>query len=129
MPFRAAGAAMVLCLVSAAPCAAGQPPPSDRPTLTAIRVARAPVVDGDVAGDPVWEIAPAASGFRQEQPDEGQPSSESTEVRVVYTADTLYIGVLCHDRDPSGIIVADSRRDAPLDDTDSFRIILDTYRD
>ena len=35
----------------------------------------------------------------------------------------------CYDRDPSGIIVSDARRDAPLDDTDSFQIILDTYRD
>ena len=126
--------ALVSCFVALAlPTLAQAPAPrangADRPTLTAIRVARAPVVDGDVAGDPVWETAPAASGFRQEQPDEGQPSSENTEVRVVYTADTLYVGVLCHDRDPSGIIVSDSRRDAPLDDTDSFRIILDTYRD
>ena len=33
------------------------------------------------------------------------------------------------DRDPSGLTTSDSRRDSPLDDTDSFRIVLDTYRD
>ena len=69
------------------------------------------------------------SGFWQEQPFEGQPSTERTEVRFVVTADTLYVGVVCYDSDPSGIIVSDARRDAPLEETDSFRLILDTYRD
>ncbi len=36
---------------------------------------------------------------------------------------------MCYDREPSSIIVSDSRRDAGLDDTDSFQIIFDTYRD
>jgi hypothetical protein len=47
----------------------------------------------------------------------------------VFTPDTLYVGVVCHDRAPDAIIVSDSRRDASLDDTDSFRMIFDTYRD
>ncbi|MDQ3348922.1 MAG: hydrolase, partial [Acidobacteriota bacterium] len=77
----------------------------------------------------VWAAAVPSTGFWQEQPDEGQPSTERTEIRIVYTADTLFLGVVCFDREPGGIIVADSRRDAPLEDTDSFRIIFDTYRD
>jgi hypothetical protein len=28
------------------------------------------------------------------------------------------------DRDPSGLTTSDSRRDSPLDDTDSFRIVV-----
>jgi hypothetical protein len=72
---------------------------------------------------------PTATGFRQNRPFEGEPASERTEVFVVYTDDTLYFGVVCHDRDPRRIIVADSRRDSPLDETDGFQIILDTYRD
>ena len=73
--------------------------------------------------------APVITGFWQEQPDEGQPASENTEVRIIFTRDTLYIGVVCFDREPGSIIVSDSRRDAGLDDTDSFRIIFDTYSD
>ncbi len=41
----------------------------------------------------------------------------------------MYIGVVCYDRDPSSIVVSDARRDAPLDDSDSFQMIFDTYRD
>jgi hypothetical protein len=94
-----------------------------------VSVQQAPAVDGDVLNDPAWQQATPATSFWQEQPDEGQPASEATHVRIVYTSDTLYVGVVCHDRSPGSIIVSDSRRDAPLDDTDSFRIILDTYRD
>jgi Domain of unknown function (DUF5916) len=99
------------------------------PSATASRVAERPILDGEVAADPAWHQAAAVSGFTQEQPDLGAPASEQTEIRIVYTADTLYVGVICYDRDPSGIIVSDSRRDAPLDDTDSFQMIFDTYRD
>jgi Domain of unknown function (DUF5916) len=100
-----------------------------RPSVVATRVTQAPVLDGEVIGDAAWQPAAPASGFWQEQPEEGQPSTERTEVRIVYTADTLYVGVVCYDRQPDAIIVSDSRRDASLDETDSFRMIFDTYRD
>jgi len=100
-----------------------------RPSAAAVRVAQAPVLDGDVLGDPVWQGAVPASTFWQEQPDEGQPASERTEVRIVFTTDTLYVGVICFDRDPKSIVVSDARRDAPLDQTDSVQIIFDTYLD
>jgi hypothetical protein len=96
---------------------------------TASRAAEAPTLDGDVLGDPAWSKAVPVSGFLQEQPDEGQPVSERTEVRVIFTKDTLYIGAVMYDREPRSIIVSDARRDAPLDDTDSFQMIVDTYRD
>ncbi len=95
----------------------------------ASRATEAPALDGDVLGDPAWSKAVPISGFQQEQPDEGQPVSERTEVRIIFTKDTLYVGAVMYDRDPKSIIVSDARRDAPLDDTDSFQMILDTYRD
>jgi hypothetical protein len=100
-----------------------------QPSATAIMINEAPVLDGNVLDDPAWKAAPVISGFHQEQPNEGQPASENTEVRIVFTRDTLYIGVVCFDREPGSIIVSDSRRDSGLDETDSFQIIFDTYRD
>ena len=95
----------------------------------AVRVEAPPLLDGNVLGDPAWDAAPPATGFRQTAPDEGQPASERTEVRVVFTDDTIYFGVVCYDRDPGGIIVTDSRRDSSLADSDSFQLILDTFLD
>ena len=80
-------------------------------------------------GDPAWADVPFATGFRQTNPDEGQPATERTEVRVLFTADTLYVGVVCYDRDPDAIIVTDSRRDSSLSDSDSFQLIFDTFLD
>ena len=115
-----------------APTAQAQPglnaPPV--PTLEAVPAAAAPpVVDGDVLGDPAWAAVPFATGFRQTNPDEGEPATERTEVRVLFTADTLYVGVVCYDRNPEAIIVTDSRRDSSLSDSDSFQLIFDTFLD
>jgi hypothetical protein len=86
-------------------------------------------MDGRVAEDAAWRDVPPLVDFWQTAPDAGQPASERTEVRILYTDDTLYFGIILWDRDPSGLTVSDSRRDSPLDDSDSFRIVLDTYRD
>ncbi|SUZ95584.1 uncharacterized protein METZ01_LOCUS48438 [marine metagenome] len=88
-----------------------------------------PVIDGQVLEDPIWVAIAPVTGFTQTTPEEGAPASERTEVRIAYSADTLFFGVICYDSDPSTIIVSDSRRDSPLSETDSFQIILDTYLD
>ena len=119
--------ALLLCLTASR--SAAQTKPGSANLATAVRATEAPTIDGDVLGDPAWKSATPITGFVQEQPDEGQPASEKTEVRVMFTADTLYVGVILFDSDPGGIIVSDARRDAPLDDTDSFQMIVDTYRD
>jgi len=114
---------------AAQPAAPSSAPVGTTLSATATRATEAPVIDGDITNDPAWKSATPITSFWQEQPDEGQPASEKTEVRVIFTADTLYVGVQLFDSDPSGIIVSDARRDAPMDDTDSFQMIVDTYRD
>ena len=104
-------------------------PPSEPPAAIATRAKTAPVLDGDVLSDPAWADAAPLTAFWQITPDEGAPASQPTEVRVLYTEDTLYFGVVCRDAEPSGIVVNESRRDSALDETDSFQVILDTYRD
>lgn len=110
----------------------GRIPPdmdTERPIATAVLVEEPPLLDGEVASDPAWAVAVPTTGFTQTTPSEGQPASERTEVRVVYTLDTLYFGIICYDRDPQAITVTEGRRDTPLENTDSFQIILDTYLD
>jgi hypothetical protein len=98
-------------------------------SLSPARLAQAPLLDGRVSGEPVWDRIPAGSGFVQTTPDEGQPASQRTEVRVAYTDDTLYFAIICYDDDATAIVISDSRRDGDLDETDSLRIVLDTYGD
>jgi hypothetical protein len=108
---------------------AAESAPAERPVARAIRAAEPPRVDGDVLNDSVWAAVEGVEGFWQITPNEGEPSSERTVVKIAYTGTTLYIAVICYDRTPADIITSESRRDAPLDNTDSFQIIFDTYRD
>ncbi len=92
------------------------------------KVAEGPTVDG-VLDDAAWAQATVVDTFTQIEPAEGQPASERTEVRMIYTASTLYVGVHLFDSDPTKIVTTDSRRDSALSGQDSFQMIFDTYHD
>ncbi|MBI1956018.1 MAG: carbohydrate binding family 9 domain-containing protein [Acidobacteria bacterium] len=97
-------------------------------SLRAVRSELAVVVDGSLE-EPAWREAPVALGFIQKDPHEGQPSTEKTEFRVLYTVNTLYIGVTCYDSESTGILATDRRRDSKLDNDDSITVVLDTFHD
>jgi hypothetical protein len=99
------------------------------PSTTAFPLDSIPSIDGDVLSDAAWNNVTPTSGFSQVRPNEGQPATQKTEVFIGYTDDSLYIGVVAYDDNPAGIIVADSRRDSPLVDTDSFQVIIDGLLD
>jgi hypothetical protein len=87
-----------------------------------------PLIDGHV-DDMSWSATEAFSGFVQQEPNDGEPATERTEIRFLLDRQNLYIGVICFDDDPENILVSQSRRDADLDDTDSIQILLDTFND
>src|ERR1700704_5886021 len=66
-----------------------------RPSLTAVHAAQPPTIDGRL-DDPLWKTLPAVDAFVQEDPLEGAPPSEKTEVRVAYDSEKLYIGIYVH---------------------------------
>ena len=101
------------------------------PTFTAGKLdasAEGPTIDGRV-NDVVWQSVPPYSTFTQQDPIEGAPASEKTEVRVIVGKGNVYIGIIAFDSDPSKIIVSQSRRDASLTDTDSVVMVFDTFND
>ncbi len=101
----------------------------ERPVGQAFALASAPALDGNVAGDPAWQGAQALDRFWQIQPSAGQPVSQRTEIFVGFTDRALYIGMIAYDDEPLAIISTDSRRDSSLDDTDSFRVLIDGLLD
>ncbi|MEH6569963.1 MAG: DUF5916 domain-containing protein [Halioglobus sp.] len=103
--------------------------PDSPPNALAHRIEVAPVIDGHVRDDPAWNRVEPVTGFWQTQPNEGQRSTQKTEVYIAYTEDTFYVAAILYDDNPEGIIVSDSRRDADLDESDSFQIIIDGFKD
>src|SRR5262245_50089081 len=99
-----------------------------RKTIAAVE-ARSPIVLDGSLEDAAWRDAEPASGFVQAEPHEGQPATETTEVRLAFDHDALYVGVRCADSSSLGAIVNDIRKDFAAGEQDSFELILDTFAD
>ena len=100
-----------------------------RPEVKINYIENDPIIDGNVINDKIWNSIFPITSMTQVTPNFGEPSSEKTEIRLAYTDRNLYVSVVGFDRDPSKIVVSDSKRDADLNDEDSFLFILDTYND
>jgi hypothetical protein len=96
--------------------------------LDAIRLAGEVTLDGAL-DEPSWSQAPMANNFVQNDPREGMPATFDTEVRVLYDDDALYFGVFAQDDQPSRLTVNDLKKDFNTDQSDGFRIIVDTFHD
>jgi hypothetical protein len=90
--------------------------------------ADAPVIDGRV-NEAVWSTVQPYSTFTQQDPIEGAPASEKTEVRIIVGKGNVYVSIIAFDSDPSKIIVSQARRDASLNETDSVVMVFDTFND
>ena len=87
-----------------------------------------PVIDGNL-NDPEWNFAESVTDFVQREPDNGQPGSERTEVRMLYDKEAIYLAFWLYDREPDRIIALDLRRDSRLNTDDTIAVQLDTYHD
>ncbi len=85
--------------------------------VTALRIqdgdGRSVRVDG-VLDETLWAEADVIDGFRQREPEEGRAASERTEVRIVFDAEALYVGVMAYDSDPDAIVARILQRDKIL---------------
>ncbi len=100
---------------------------ADTPVLHAAPLLDPVRVDG-VLDEPAWAAAPPAAGFIQNDPDQGEPASEPTEVRVLIGDDAIYIGARMYDREPHLIRSALARRDEAVE-SDLLELYLDTFHD
>ena len=96
-------------------------------TIHALRTERPPVVDGRLT-DEGWLLAEPATTFTQTDPDEGQPATERTEVRVLFDNDALYIGARLFDSNPAAVVRRLAKRDEDAD-ADRITIYLDPMHD
>ena len=117
------GYIIILWLLHAAPAAAqGAAPPLRLPQVT-----RAPALDDYLHGDaPQGELV--RGEFRQRDPNDGDPASQSTTAYVAFDRDNLYVAFVCRDRDPARIRARLSKRDAIAQD-DQVIVMLDTFHD
>jgi len=79
--------------------------------------------------EPAWGSAEAATEFIQQQPKEGEPATQRTEVRFLFDHDALYVGArMFDDHGGEGVVSRLVRRDGSAD-ADELSITLDTFHD
>ena len=98
------------------------------PIATAVRVASAPKVDGNL-DDAVWSQATPNTGFRRDVPSDGKPATEDSEIRVVYDNHAMYVGARLFNRDKARVSRRLSRRDSFSVFNDVFFVMIDSYHD
>ena len=100
-----------LAVFVSTPLFAQQPPPPAFVVGKLADSAEAPVIDGKV-NEAVWQTVQPYATFTQQDPIEGAPASEKTEVRMIVGQGNVYVSIIAFDSDPSKIIVSQARRDA-----------------
>jgi hypothetical protein len=102
---------------------------SDR-IVTAIRLTSPIVLDGRL-NDEVYTLNQPAGGFIQQEPREGEPASEATEVWIMFDERNLYVAARCSDSAPEREIATELRRDSSniSQGNEAFGIIFDTFHD
>ena len=117
-------------------CAAALPPsliaqnihPTPPPEVRAVPLHAEIRLDGKL-DEAVWQTAPPATAFRQNQPHEGQPATQRTEVRFAFDGAALYVGArMFDDSGARGVRTRLVRRDADMN-SDYLEVIFDTYHD
>src|SRR6266550_1639853 len=96
--------------------------------IHAIRTTDTIKIDGLLDEYP-WSLTQPATEFLQQQPTEGAPASERTEVRVLFDDKNIYIGIRAFDSDAAHINARELVRDADFSNDDTVSIVLDTYHD
>jgi hypothetical protein len=101
---------------------------SQAPSLRATPLTTKIDIDGQLS-EAAWESAAAIEELRQTDPAEGAPPSGRTRVQVLADTQSIVIGILCDEADPSGIVSFSVRRDAVLNSEDHVRIVLGPFAD
>jgi len=117
----------------------GPAPPNDpevvsrdaegRVTLRAVRLDAPLTVDGRLE-EGQYRTVPSISDFIQQEPLEGQPATERTEVWVFFDDKNIYVSARNWDTHPERIIANELRRDnRNIFNNDNFAVIFDTFYD
>ena len=99
---------------------------AENKVIQALRVDSPPVMDG-LLDDEMWARAQPITDFHQIRPGDKTPTSEPTEVRIVYTSDAIYIAARMDDSNPELIATPTLRHGQGLGPDDRLIVILDPF--
>ena len=100
-----------------------------RATVRSVRTPTRLDVDGRL-DEAIYKSVMPIDGFIQQEPRNGEPATERTDVWVLFDDDTLYISAKCWDSQPDRWVRSGLQRDMQnITDSENFVVILDTFYD
>ncbi len=118
----------------------GPPPPvppavisrdgSGKVTVRAVPLSARLRIDGKL-DEAVYETTPSMSDFIQQEPTEGLPATERTEVWLFFDRENVYVSARCWESHPERMVATEMRRDnnAVFSANDNFMFTFDTFYD
>ena len=98
-------------------------------TVRATRIPEPLLIDGRLE-ESVYASTASIGDFIQQEPVEGLPATEKTEVWIFYDDRNIYFAARCFDSHPELAVVNEMRRDGQnTNDNESFAVALDTFHD
>lgn len=129
---------LFLTLVSATTALAQTPPVAPEvvtrnadghAVLRSSRITTPITLDGRL-DEAVYKDVMPAGGFLQQEPHEGSPATDQTEVWVFFDDRNIYVGARMLETDPSRRVTSDMRRDASnMYNNDHIAVLFDTFDD
>jgi len=106
-----------------------RPGTADVPQMTAVWMSPEHFITLDGSLDEeIWQQSPVATAFTQRFPDNNRPATERTEVRLLYTDEAVYVGIMAYDSSPDSIMAPLFRRDGNQP-SDWVYVSFDSYND
>jgi len=116
-----------ICLWIASSTCFGQADPRER-VLSIGETSETIILDGQLT-EPIWQDADRATEFWQYFPFDSSLAVSSTEVRMVYDEDQIYIAAILYDDLPGEYVTQSLRRDYRGPASDGFSIVIDPFLD
>lgn len=102
---------------------------SGRATIRAVRLTSTIRIDGQL-DETIYTSVPPISDFIQNDPREGAPATEKTEVWILFDRDNVYVVARCWESHPERMVVTEMRRDnTNIVQNDNFAFGFDTFYD
>jgi hypothetical protein len=98
------------------------------PSIRALRIDTPPLIDGKL-DEAVWAQAEAGGPLTEYEPEQGPHMTERSEFKVLYDAETLYVGIWMYDTRPEDIIARKMTRDGSIFSDDYTYFAIDTFHD
>ena len=124
-----------LTLLVPPPVHAGQGPmisrdPSGRVTVRPVRVQTPMKIDGAL-DEALYTGVQPISDFIQQEPHEGEPATEKTELWLAFDDDNIYVAFRCWESEPDLLVANEMRRDGPnmWQGNDIVAVSFDTFHD